>query len=951
MNLSNEEFQYDKQRMPDNYLSFVPKTGTMNFDKTQMFEIAIPRTNHVIRLNKAYAQVILNIDMKPTKDVSGDTNWYVGFNNAACIFDQVQIKNNGRTILSDTYSQISSRIWQMSKSKEYLDSMPWFSLNYKDISKNVGFTYMPVKDLGNTAGVVKHLKYRMRIPIGALFQCFDNCDNFSTTQLTDDIVLSMELSEPYKYLTLVKVKDAANKDYSVEKVIPFTANGGTGYDSVVYTGDHQITIDNSAGTDEYYIENFKMNVPCHYPTPEEKEAFGQLISGGSVSYPFKSCEIDQYSVDFENTTKVVANFASNAPNMFGIMMLFTQGVQRTVFDKPFISDIECNLNEIIKLANNRVHTDATYNVTDTDGKSYGTDYDIYRDFCNNMGVDIFHNLGRIDDAITHDYFVQSPSDENMWGSYLQYFQIAAGNMLGFSGDYFANLINYKCTNMHGKAKGVADAHNHSDAYAICAQLCQRMLIFKDGGLTIATPFSDEMNMRTVMNDDNSGNQSHGVITKLITSLWSPIKDTFGGVKNFFRDQIYRIKGNKNSTYAYSTLGKEGYDNNREIIEQNLNMNTRKFRDFVDRLKAAQHGLFIRHGVGTNGFTGGSSAPIDNATGIPRAKEVLTDASANINTDNEKGITLEDINLPDTFNRTYQLQVYDKDYKSRIIMDYKFGFNRSKLKLTSFGNEMSMENMNHGFRSWLKDKWSKFTGWFKKTGKQAVHNVVDNAKNIVKQYAQDILTGKINIRDVPDKFKNQVESMIREGKFTGTEFDKLGQDAIDWYHKLKSGQAKPSDVPKAIFDKIKDLSISMSGNGSSHGFYSKHGFIAPVTIHPSIPAKNMKTRISMLLDKNPQLLTQKDLRRMFMFKYMKAHQNDGHGISRETWRKLKYGAHHLNMMKKPIAPAFSSKVIETTHGLPFNWQKKMDKYKKLKKQMKLIGMPNPFADKPKADGCT
>ena len=90
LNVSNEEFQYDKQRMPDNYLSFVPKTGTMNFDKTQMFEIAIPRTNHVIRLNKAYAQVVLNINMKLKEAATdADKKWYIGFNNAACIFDQV----------------------------------------------------------------------------------------------------------------------------------------------------------------------------------------------------------------------------------------------------------------------------------------------------------------------------------------------------------------------------------------------------------------------------------------------------------------------------------------------------------------------------------------------------------------------------------------------------------------------------------------------------------------------------------------------------------------------------------------------------------------------------------------------------------------------------------------------------------------------------------------------
>ena len=142
INIDNEEFIPQKQDIPDNVLSFVPKTGTTKFDKQQMFEISIPRTNHVVRLNKAYFQVVMKLKMtKKEEDITNDKHYYIGFNNAACIFDQVQIKNNGKTICSNTYSQISSRLWQMSKSKEYLDSMPYCFINYDNITKNEGFTY------------------------------------------------------------------------------------------------------------------------------------------------------------------------------------------------------------------------------------------------------------------------------------------------------------------------------------------------------------------------------------------------------------------------------------------------------------------------------------------------------------------------------------------------------------------------------------------------------------------------------------------------------------------------------------------------------------------------------------------------------------------------------------------------------------------------------------------
>ena len=98
INIDNEEFILQKQNIPDNVLSFVPKTGTSRFDKHQMFELSIPRTNHVVRLNKAYLQVVMKLKMKKHDVGILDDEVYIGINNAACIFDQVQIKNNGKTI-------------------------------------------------------------------------------------------------------------------------------------------------------------------------------------------------------------------------------------------------------------------------------------------------------------------------------------------------------------------------------------------------------------------------------------------------------------------------------------------------------------------------------------------------------------------------------------------------------------------------------------------------------------------------------------------------------------------------------------------------------------------------------------------------------------------------------------------------------------------------------------
>ena len=496
INIDNEEFILEKQNIPDNVLSFVPKTGTTRFDKHQMFELAIPRTNHVIRLNKAYFQVVMKINMKKVETHADDSKFYIGMNNAACIFDQVQIKNNGKTIYSNTYSQISSRLWQMSKSSEYLDSMPYCFINYNDISKNEGFIYKKVSDLDIKENIVE---FRMRIPLAAVFECFDNCDNFSTTQLSDDIVLSLQLSEPYKYLTIVEA-DANNKVKRVEKFyseeqlfVHDTSTPDVNKSVSFNKANHYIEL--KSDSESYYIDSFKMNVPCHYPTDDEKEAFSQLVNGGSINFPYKSWEIDKFSVCFgEDSNKIVnkniiANFSSNAPNIYGIMILFISDDNRVVYDKPYISNIECNLNEIVKLANNRVHTDKTY-----DG-----DNDMYRDFCNNFGADYFKNLSRFDSAITHDYGVKDKTDKNLLGSYCQWYQIAAGNQMGFSGDYFANLINYKCQSEY--VDKTSTPNNRINGSIVCVTLCQKMLLFKNSGLSIIAPFSEEMNMKKVIRNE------------------------------------------------------------------------------------------------------------------------------------------------------------------------------------------------------------------------------------------------------------------------------------------------------------------------------------------------------------------------------------------------------------------------------------------------------------------
>ena len=202
--------------------------------------------------------------------------------------------------------------------------------------------------------------------------------------------------------------------------------------------------------------------------------------------------------------------------------------------------------------------------------------------------------------------------------------------------------------------------------------------------------------------------------------------------------------------------------------------------------------------------------------------------------------------------------------------------------------MSMENISHGsggLRNWLRDKWSRFRSWIHKNKDTAVNNIKENSRNIIKQYVSDIMSGKIKPQNVPSKFKNDVMNMLRTGSLTGTDFDKIGSEAVKYYNDFKTGKIKAEDIPREIFDKIKDLSINNSPN---HGLVLRHGFISPVKIKSSIPSRNMKTRILLMQEKDPNLLTQKELKQMYLYKYLKSHKNDNHGISNDVWKKLKYG---------------------------------------------------------------
>lgn len=870
---NQEESAPYKQVLSDTYLSFLPKNTAGLTTKDQIVDIQIPRTEHVLRLNAGYVQVDLECKFTINSTDANNATQYIGLNNAACIFDQSYIKNNGKTIDTNTFTQVKSRVWQMSKSSNYLNANPASFINYDNIAENVGYLVHPVKNLLETT--TDNLKFKLRIPLPCIFPCFENCDNFSTTQLNDDITLSLQLSEPDKYMNLFTV-DSTGK---IIKVEPF--NGST----VSYSTKTVTVYD---GEDQYRIQSLKIITPGHYPTDDERVNYSNLIANGAVHYNFKDVDIRSQAADFSAAGSTTAlNFSTNVENIFAVLILASHYHSYTVFDKPYISDIECNLSEIFKLAVDKVHTK----------KTYENDNDMYYNLLDGFGTGTFKNIQRFDKAITHDYSqkgarnesgaITSLADVQLTGNYIQWYKVACGNQMGVSANYFANLINYKFKNE--TATG-STAVNFASSTVFCCQLCQRMLIYKEGGLDIVCPFAQELDARAVMNDDINSS-AHG-LGSLIPSLLQPATGLFKSVGRAIKDQIYRIKSNKNTTYAYTKLGKEGYEKHRDIIDENRYMGTRKFKRFINNLAQSEkqlenidtHGLIVRHGAMDDGSLGegpgSASSPAAAASTVPRSS--LDDF------EHERPVDLDLLNLTCLYRQSYNEELADCSYKMLLVMDYKWGFNRVKIRLQSFGDESAAEYCGHGLGSWLRDKWRKVTGFFKGRGKemakQAGKALLSNAAEIAKKYANEILQGKLTMKDIPAKFKGTVLGLIKENQLTGTPIDGATDKAIQMYKSIKDGSMKWSDVPSGMYDIIRKLSLNQSPD--SHGLIVRHGFIGDVSIRPTVPYSITKRRMEKLKDRNSMYMRQKDLRKMLRYNYFKQHPVvDTHGMMDEYLRRL------------------------------------------------------------------
>ncbi|WP_432645843.1 hypothetical protein, partial [Methanobrevibacter sp.] len=333
-------------------------------------------------------------------------------------------------------------------------------------------------------------------------------------------------------------------------------------------------------------------------------------------------------------------------------------------------------------------------------------------------------------------------DNNMFGSYLQFYKFAPTNQLGYSADYFTSLINFKYKNCYSSYQTeLAGAkydfnlsqNNYDSSTMFCCCQSLSFLVFKEGGIDIVNPYSEDLDIRFQMNNINSycGN-GHG-LGSFVPGLFSPITNLIGKGINGLRNIIKENRSHSNNTYAYSTLGKDNYEKHKDIINSNSTMKRNKFKKFINGLYQMENSV--------------------QAHGINNPGEEIAEFA-----------TFDDLNLK-PFVQTYPAELADYEYKNQLILDYKNRFNLEKLRLNSFGSEAAMDGNNYHGRvgDWFRRIGNKFRGWFKSDGKRIIKNIGSDLSNIANEYAAKIATGEISISDIKNlkpQLKSQILNIVR-----------------------------------------------------------------------------------------------------------------------------------------------------------------------------------------------
>lgn len=279
--------------------------------------------------------------------------------NAGSIFSLSEMYMDGNLIWHNDYCQTQSRLWQLNKNDQWLDSQPQSYFRPSKVKtydySTQGFNQLLFGDVQvNKEDKVNmslgdddlkqsfYIRRQLKIPLVELFPQFEVCNGWPSFLINQILYLQLTVSQASRYL--VSVLSAASDEYLSPNQGPFnvnllnyrtgqqytepsnsvlnnSSNGGNfvyplGYDNKTdkvnfyFTGSN-ITITNIPADDAAYnpigtilsfdiknllLRNVRLYTPVHVPEFKEREEFQYLV-GGALTYGFKYHSVLNSNVD------------------------------------------------------------------------------------------------------------------------------------------------------------------------------------------------------------------------------------------------------------------------------------------------------------------------------------------------------------------------------------------------------------------------------------------------------------------------------------------------------------------------------------------------------------------------------------------------------------------------------------------------------------------------------
>ena len=772
-----------KQRVSNSYAFINAKNFTEHLYPESEISISITRSEHCYLLNRGKFFTELSFKYVVSKALTVDNEKvYLCIPNSGVIFDKTQVMMAGRNVYTGDENAIRSRLYQMAQSKSNILSNPSSYLNIDDIEANAGFIAV---ELNNTVGE-HEARFRVSIPIAMILPCFESCNSLYTNELESSIDIKLHISQPMDYLGLATVRN--NK---IEKISPIRSSSNIAYG------------------EDFMVKYFNLMVPFEYPSSDDRKEFSETIrTFGGVEYPYRDFEINNQSKRRDNGNFSI-QFATSENNQHSIAILFSKQ-SSSLFFKPHIKNVRLEIG-----GNNDLAMDQTYK-----DDIFSNNAKLLQQYINATGQNVFFNISRFDESVLRDY----AKDESL-GSFVQMFKSSPAGQLGrASTNYHSSLIGYHFQ--------TTEEFTEESFVISCCVLTSNILKYSEGNLESIQPFPEEIDAKEI--EAQNPIISHGLplaaIGTGIGGLWK--------IGTQIGNAIKRKRFTNNTMNAYKRLGKDLYEKHREIIEQTAHIRKKKFNKFLDSLTEMNHGVLVRHGVIIPKVPRINEHDLDFDRETQRRKMLKKlrikpinstshgaeedqedfEHESNIDTDLiDKQQLVYDVPKR-SFRGSYNLMIETSPFINKVLMDYR-GNNQHMIKLWRYGAEWAIfkkEDVSHGFGSWIKNKFRKLKVWVKPKAKDLLKEGAEIAKN----YALDVMNGKLQINDIPSKFRDQVLGSLQSefGK-VGVDkeaFDKGVDQVADIVNRLRRSQMKWSDVPADIISKVR----------SQYSRPVNHGIISP-----------------------------------------------------------------------------------------------------------------------------